>query len=365
MICLAYPLLCHDGVRAVNFSQSYKSCTSPFRNVTSKKRLFIFNLEKIQPKMASASRLTKTKKLIIDCDAGIDDAQAIILALSLDVEVLAITCVAGNIGVDQVVKNVLKVLDTCGRTDIPVYKGADRPLLGQAFELPNYHGKDGLGDATDAKGPDMDLVKSTHAVAAILNLVNENPGEVTIAALAPLTNLALACRMDDDFSKKIKAIELMGGNKHGIGNHFISAEFNFGADPEAAFVVLDQFECPINIISWEFCLENPIEWEFFNNYIGLPTPKSRFLKAISTKIADYEAGGPWLTCDPFAVAVALCPDIVLEDKMVHATIELSGKVTKGMMVIDWRGKLEKKHNVRLIEKVNLDRFKALLLRSVS
>lgn len=80
--------------------------------------------------MASASYSPKSRKLIIDCDAGIDDAQAIILALSLDVQVLAITCVAGNTGVEQVVKNVLKVLETCGRTDIPVYKGAERPLMG-------------------------------------------------------------------------------------------------------------------------------------------------------------------------------------------------------------------------------------------
>ena len=92
--------------------------------------------------MASASKKSEisastSKKLIIDCDAGIDDAQAIILALSLDVDVLAITCVAGNTGVDQVVKNVIRVLETCGRTDIPVYKGADRPLLGMYWGY--YH----------------------------------------------------------------------------------------------------------------------------------------------------------------------------------------------------------------------------------
>ena len=238
-------------------------------------------------------------------------------------------------------------------------------ITGQDFQLPTYHGLDGLGDATDAKEPDMNLVKDTHAVTALLNLINESPGEVTIAALGPLTNLALASRMEDDFSKKIKALELMGGNKHGKGNHFISAEFNFGADPEAAFVVLNEFVCPINIISWEFCLEHPFDWEFFYNYTGQPTTESRFLKSISMKISDYEDGGPWLTCDPFVIAVALCPEIILEDKRVHATIELSGRVTKGMMVVDWRGRLEKNHNVRLIEKVDLYQFKDLLLKSVS
>lgn len=80
---------------------------------------------------SESKKIKKIKKIIIDCDAGIDDAQAIILALSLDVDVIAITCVAGNIGVDQVAKNVLKTLEVCGRTDIPVYKGADRGLLGR------------------------------------------------------------------------------------------------------------------------------------------------------------------------------------------------------------------------------------------
>ncbi|KXJ23351.1 inosine-uridine preferring nucleoside hydrolase [Exaiptasia diaphana] len=307
---------------------------------------------------------SKRRKIVIDCDAGIDDAQAIMLALSLDVEVVAITCVAGNVSVDQVAKNVLRILDVCGRTDIPVYKGADRALLGQDFELPVYHGEDGLGDATDAKEPDLELLQPTHAVTALIDIVKQNPGEITIAALAPLTNLALALRMDDSFSKNLKCIDVMGGNKQGIGNHFISAEFNFGADPEAAYVVLEEFECPITITSWEFCLEHTFEWDFFSKYTSFPSAKSQFLKSISTKIEEHEDGNLWMTCDPFAVATAVCPHIVTSQKALHATIELGGQVTRGMMVVDWRNFLQKRKNINLIEKVDLDQFKALLLKSV-
>jgi len=235
---------------------------------------------------------------------------------------------------------------------------------GGDFELPVYHGSDGLGDAVDAKEPNLDLLQSTHAVKALVDIVRQNPGEITIAALAPLTNIALALRMDETFSKNLKEICIMGGNTHGIGNHFISAEFNFGADPEAAFVVLNEFECPVTIVSWEFCQEHSIDWDYFNQYIGISSPKSQFLKSISTSISKHESGGPWLTCDPFVIAVAVCPQIVTLQTTVHATIELEGRVTKGMMVVDWRNMLGKKENVTLIQKVDLDQFKTLLLKSV-
>lgn len=237
-------------------------------------------------------------------------------------------------------------------------------LKGHDFKLPVYHGEDGLGDAIDAKEPNLDLIQSSHAVTALVDIVNQNPGEITIAALAPLTNIALSLRMDASFSKNLKEICIMGGNKHGIGNHFISAEFNFGADPEAAFVVLNEFECPITIVTWEFCVDHSFDWNYFYQYTGIPSSKSQFLKSISSGIKKYESGGPWMTCDPFVIAAVVCPDIVTEQATLHATIELEGKVTKGMMVVDWRNMLGEKKNVNLIEKVDLDQFKALLLRSV-
>ncbi|XP_066018436.1 uncharacterized protein [Pocillopora verrucosa] len=165
------------------------------------------------------------RKIIIDSEAGIDDAQAIMIALSQEVDVLAITCTCGNVTVDQVTKNVLKVLEACERTDIPLYQGAYRSLLvwlrpiltkfpGIAYEQPLYHGFDGLGDATDITDPDTSLLQQPHAAQALVQLVNENPGEIVIIALGPLTNIALASNFDAEFTKKVKEVALCAADLH-------------------------------------------------------------------------------------------------------------------------------------------------------
>ena len=223
---------------------------------------------------------------------------------------------------------------------------------------------DGLGDAADIKEPDTALLKSTHAVRALTQLVAENPNEVTIVTLGPLTNVALAFRIDPQFSKSLGSLFVMGGNVHGVGNHFISGEFNFGADPEAAYIVLNELCCPLSIISWEFCLDHSMDWEFFYNYVGQKTPKSEFFKKLCTKVHEFEGAGPFLTADPFAIAVALHPEMILQQQLVYATVELNGHVTRGQMVVDWRGKLEKKCNVNVVQKMDLQLFQNLMLQSI-
>ena len=237
-------------------------------------------------------------------------------------------------------------------------------ILGKTYEFPTYHGNDGLGDVADQKEPDMSSLKSAHAVSTLTQLIRENPNDVTIVAVAPLTNLVLACRMDAQFSKNVKSLFIMGGNINGVGNHFISGEFNFGADPEAASIVLNEFQCPVSIVPWEVCLDHPMKWDFFHGYVGKKTPKSEFMKIISSAIQEYEGDGLFITCDPFAIAAAIHPQMILQQKSVYATMELSGCVTRGQMVVDWRGKLEKRHNINIIEKINLDFFKTLMMQSV-
>lgn len=157
------------------------------------------------------------EKLIIDVDTGVDDAQAVMLALSRpDIEVVAITCVAGNVDVDQVCLNTLKVLSVCGRLDIPIYKGCNRPMVGEGFQATHYHGLDGLGDAGLDLGVTLDQVQKEHAVSALLKLVHQYPGELTLVALAPLTNIALALKQDPEFGKKLKRVTIMGGNVQGM-----------------------------------------------------------------------------------------------------------------------------------------------------
>ncbi|MEQ2163002.1 hypothetical protein GOODEAATRI_025796, partial [Goodea atripinnis] len=179
------------------------------------------------------------KKLLVDVDCGVDDAQAIMLALGdPSVQILGITCVHGNTTVENVCKNVLRVLHACRKLEIPVFKGADKPILGTSISVGNFHGQDGLGDAPDASAPGLDLLQRENAVSALIRIVDENPGEVkdgeelgtncitvlsaypksvyasqvSLVATGPLTNLALAVRMDPSLPGKLKGLYIMGGN---------------------------------------------------------------------------------------------------------------------------------------------------------
>ncbi|XP_060573668.1 uncharacterized protein LOC132731491 isoform X4 [Ruditapes philippinarum] len=220
------------------------------------------------------------EKYIIDVDTGVDDAQAIMLALSRpDIQVVAITCVAGNVDVDQVCVNTLKVLSVCDRLDVrghclvltlsecivviliglfsrrkksvPVYKGANISLVDEGIEATHYHGNDGLGDANLDIEVSLDKIQKEHAVSALLRLVNEYPGEITLVALAPLTNIAIALKQDPDFGKKLRRISIMGGNTQATGRVSPCAEFNFYSDPESAFIVLDRIQKKIMINYYE------------------------------------------------------------------------------------------------------------------
>ncbi|CAI5638137.1 unnamed protein product [Oreochromis niloticus] len=201
------------------------------------------------------------KKLIIDVDAGVDDAIGIMMALSTpDVEVLGITCCYGNTSVENVLKNVLRVLKVCDRLDIPVYRGCSKPLVEHENHADNFFGTDGFGDVPDPHAPSLDLVQEKKAKQAIIDLVNANPEEVILVATAPLMNLAAAVQLDPSLPKKLKAVYIMGGTTESKGNVTICGEFNFVCDPEAAYIVLDRYTCPTYIASWEFTCRNSLPW---------------------------------------------------------------------------------------------------------
>lgn len=312
------------------------------------------------------------RKMIIDCDAGIDDAQAILVALAApNVEVVAITCVAGNTTIENVCVNVLKVLELCNRTDIPVFKGAAGSLLDDSKgSASHFHGKDGLGDVKDIPDPDMSLLKTEHAVNAMIRIVNEHPGEITLVPLGPLTNVALACRLDPDISSKLENVVIMGGNFEARGNTYVSAEFNFHFDVEAAYIVLNKLTCPVSLVTWEFCLNHALSWDFYDSYIGQGTKKSDFIQRISHVSASFYKenkrgfGQGYTSCDPLAMSVAVKPEIVTEETSVYATTELHGHLTRGQMVVDWRGHLGKKHNIMLVQEVDLEAHKVLMMNSL-
>uniref|UniRef100_A0A3Q4BI40 Inosine/uridine-preferring nucleoside hydrolase domain-containing protein n=1 Tax=Mola mola TaxID=94237 RepID=A0A3Q4BI40_MOLML len=309
------------------------------------------------------------KKIIIDVDTGVDDALAIMVALAdPNVEVLAIICCFGNTSLEKALKNTLRVLKVCKRLDIPVYRGSSRPLLACKRDAGDYHGEDGLGDVPDPDAPGLELVQKEKGVLAMLKIVNQHPEEVTLVATAPLTNLAVAVQLDPLISKKLKALYIMGGNIESRGNTTVCGEFNFVADPEAAFIVLDRYTCPTYIASWEFTCRSSLPWSFCDEFMSQNTDKAAFLKKISPKSAEYQKetteGKGFNSCDTYALAAAINDNIVIKSDKVAVTLELQGTHTRGLMVLDYMELLKKKHKAYVMKTIDLEKFKQMLMKSL-
>ncbi|CAB1413471.1 unnamed protein product [Pleuronectes platessa] len=315
------------------------------------------------------------KKLFIDADTGVDDAQAIMVALAApDVEILGITCCYGNTPLENVLTNTLRVLKACNRLDIPVYRGCSGPLLANRRHAGDYHGKDGMGDAPDPDAPGLELLQKKRGIPAMVKIINQNPGEVTLVATAPLTNLAVAVQLDPSLPKKLKALYIMGGNTDSRGNTTVCGEFNFVADPEAAHIVLDRYTCPTYIAPWEFSCRNSLPWSFCENWLSQNTEKAAFMRKITSlsmkkaQSADYQKeiteGKGFNSCDSYAMAAAIDDTFITESEEVAVTVELVGKYTRGMMVLDYMELLNKKHKAVIMQNVDLERFKQMFMNSL-
>ncbi|XP_061547869.1 inosine-uridine preferring nucleoside hydrolase isoform X2 [Phycodurus eques] len=307
------------------------------------------------------------KKLLVDVDCGVDDAQAIMLALAApNVDLLGLTCVHGNTTVENVCRNTLRVLQACDRLEIPVFKGAAKPLLGNTINASHFHGRDGLGDAPDPLAPGVDLVQEEGAVSAMIRIVNDNPGEVTLVATAPLTNLALAVRLDPSLPTKLRGLFIMGGNTESRGNTTVCGEFNFVADPEAAYIVLNDYQCPTYLACWEFTRYSKLSWEFCDAWLAQPTHKARFMARIFRHSIEVEFAGDsgFVSCDSYAMAAAVDDTLVTESDRYPVSVELTGTHTRGMMVVDTLGCLKKTHTAFIMKKVDMDKFKEMMMAAL-
>jgi pyrimidine-specific ribonucleoside hydrolase len=187
--------------------------------------------------MAQSPIPAKPLPVLLDVDTGVDDALAILTAvLHPRIDVIGISCVTGNVSLDRVVENTLRVLDVAGAPVIPVAAGAERPLLAPPRAASHFHGDNGIGGIElpeSARVPELD-----GAIAMMRRLILGHPEPVTIVALAPQTNLALLLRIHPEVAENIARIVFMGGSA-GAGNATAVAEFNVWHDPEAAAAVLD------------------------------------------------------------------------------------------------------------------------------
>lgn len=305
-------------------------------------------------------------RMIIDTDAGIDDAVALMLALrSPDVRVEAITTVCGNVALDKVIRNVFTILDTLG-ADVPVYAGTTRPLVA-SWTSETVHGEDGLGNYTE-RPPTQRQVETEHAANALIRLANTYPGELTLVVLGPHTNIALATRLDPTFPSKIKDMVFMGGTIEGQGNTAnIGAEWNIYCDPEAAAITLEAFPHS-RMVSWETTLLLPLPAGVFREIAAAPTVTGRLFERINRIFMDPEGKGlysnDYLMADSLAMAVTLEPGLITQRMEHYVVVELQGTHTRGQTVVDYTGKLGRRANVDIVTNVDMARlgefFKARL-----
>lgn len=179
------------------------------------------------------------QKVIVDCDPGVDDALAIFLALASrdDIEVLGLTCVKGNVALEKTWRNAQRICAAAGRLDIPVLRGAARPIMAPAGLEASVHGADGLGDIGLPEPVDLPET-GMNAVDFILRQVAAYPGEVVLCPIGPMTNVAAALLFDPELGQKLHSIAFMGGAAWCPRNKTDHAEFNFLVDPHAAEIVL-------------------------------------------------------------------------------------------------------------------------------
>ena len=303
-------------------------------------------------------------KIILDCDPGHDDAIAILLAARHpEIDLLAITTVAGNQSVEKTTRNALKVCSLANIRHIPIAMGMDRPLVRPAKHAPDIHGESGM-DGPQIPDPHIEL-DPRHAVDLLIELLLSSDGDITLVPTGPLTNIAAALRREPAIVPKIKAISLMGG-AIGLGNVTPSAEFNIHTDPEAADIV---FTCgrPITMVPLEV------------THQALATPEvTARLRAAQRPVATFAAdllvffAGTYRNVfgfpappvhDPCAIAAVVDPTILHAHNM-YVAIEMTGAWTTGRTVCDIYGKLGKAPNARVGYALEVERFWEMLISTI-
>ncbi len=273
------------------------------------------------------------RRIILDTDPGIDDALAIFLALaSPEVQLEAITTVGGNVNVSHTTRNALALLELAGRTDIPVARGSNQPIVRQAEYAAYVHGENGLGEFVLPE-PQIRPV-AEHAVDVLIEKVMGSPGEITLVPIGPLTNIALALRREPRIAQHVREVVIMGGALRVPGNTTPNAEFNIYVDPHAAHMVLHA-GWPIRLVSLDATMRTKMQREQVNT---LALSGSPVKSAIKQMLAYYfDVFGPLYGVtafhmhDPLCLAAAFQPELITWES-VYVDVELHGTLTLGETV---------------------------------
>ncbi len=302
------------------------------------------------------------RRFIIDTDTGSDDAVALLMAHRRpDVQVDAVTIVAGSVPVEMGSRNAGHAIELCDK-ETPVYIGCPRPLLREPHWAFFFYGPDGMG-GMDYPAPRRPP-EEEHAVDALIRFVRERPGEYTLVTLGPLTNIAVALRRAADLAGKIRQCYIMGGAAGTVGNISPAAEYNIWVDPEAARIVVHS-GMPIVLVGWEHCRDAAAFDDAEMAQIRqLDTRYAHFtLDANGTAIqtAREWLGDIGLTLPgPLTMAIALDPSVCTRRKRHFVDVETTSELTRGMTVVDRHGVLNTPPNIDVCWQIDTRKWKAML-----
>jgi pyrimidine-specific ribonucleoside hydrolase len=318
--------------------------------------------------------------IILDVDTGVDDACALLLAaLHPDVELRAVTCVGGNAGVDDVVRNTLKVLDVGGRPDVPVARGADRPLIEPVRHARHVHGDDGMADL--GWPASVRHADGRHAVELLRDLLRRAAhggpdARITLVPLAPLTNIALLLRTYPEAAAGLREIVFMGGGAE-VGNATASAEFNVWHDPEAAAIVLEsaaELDIPVVMYGLDVFYDVLVSRE---QAAELMAVGGRSPAELAGRLIDFQCGRfgqPQATIGDAGAVCAVIDSAGLTTARLPVRVELAGTYSRGRTIVDrrdWSGDLAHDPHglaptsVQVALSVDADRYAGLWLRTVN
>jgi len=324
--------------------------------------------------------MTEPVPVILDVDTGVDDACALLLAaLHPDVDLRAVTCVGGNTSVDDVVRNTLKVLNIAGRADVPVARGAARPLLEPVSHARHVHGDDGMADLgwpSPDRHPDP-----RHAVELLRDLLSQaaagGPDDrVTLVTLAPLTNIALLLRTYPEAAAGLREIVVMGGAAN-VGNATASAEFNVWHDPEAAAIVLEsasELDIPVVMYGLDVFYDVRVTREQAAELMAIG---GRGAAELAGRLIDFQCsrfGQPDATIGDAGAVCAVIDRAGLSTTRLPVRVELAGTYSRGRTIVDrrdWSGDIAHDPHgmaatsVEVALSVDADRYAELWLRTVN
>ena len=301
------------------------------------------------------------RKFFIDTDTATDDAVALVMALQHpDIDVLGISTVAGNCTVEQATQNALYTRDLVGST-VPVHVGADGPLMRPLQTAHHVHGKDGMGDIglpLHSREP-----ASHRGAQAMINAIMDSPGDVELVTLGPLTNLALALRLEPAIVGALKRVVTMGGTAVLPGNITPLAEFNFWVDPEAAAIVTNS-GLHFEMAGWDISAAHAVIHDELAAKLRSLGTLGQFAVDIQGVLREFCRTETVLDGfdlpDPLAMAIALDPSIVTREAQHFVDVIPGDSAARGQTIVDERGASGKDVNCRVIYEADRDRFLDML-----